>query len=66
MTVTGAEGGFGFISSGDPEPVKGVAKIESSEVLLASEAIEKTGDERKWITILDGDAIESAIVDAET
>jgi len=57
MTITGAKRGFGLISKSDPEPIKGVAEIQTGEVLLASKAIEKSGDERKRIAVLDGNPI---------
>ena len=45
MTITGAEGGFVFVSGGDTKPVKCVADIDLGEELRAFYAIEKFGNQ---------------------
>ena len=64
MTITGAEGGFVFVSGCDTKPVECVADIDLGEELGAFDAIEEFRNQGQRIPILDGHPIESAIIDA--
>ena len=66
VTIAGTKGGFVFVSFGDAKTVVGFDDVQSSEILLATEAIEHLGDKRERISIFDHDPIEGTIVDTET
>ena len=46
-----------FISKSDPEPVEGVTEVQLGKELPTSKMIEKSGDERERVAVLDGNPI---------
>ena len=66
MAIAGTERGFIFISCSNPESIKSITEIQPGEELLASKAIEKSGDEGERIAVLDGYPIEGVVVNTET
>jgi hypothetical protein len=60
--VTGTESGFVLVACGDTQQVIGVAKIQFGVNTRLSRGVEEIHNQRKQITILLGDAIQSMIL----
>ena len=63
--VATAEGSLPFITRGDPNEVVGASEVEFGEELGSGQPVKGFRDEWKRVPILDGDSVETAVVDAE-
>jgi len=65
VAVTTAEGSFPLVSRSDPNEVVCSTKIKFGEEFCLGESIEGFGDEGEGVAILEGDLVESSVVDAK-
>ena len=66
MTIASTKSSLWYISGNNSNLMIATAKIDLGEILRTLQAIEQLIHTRQWVTVLDRDLIESAIVDAHS
>lgn len=65
VSISSAEGSLPLVTLFDADEVVSTAKVELGEDFCVLQAVEGLGNEREGVSVLDGDFVEAAIVDAE-
>lgn len=60
------KGGLPLVSRGNAKQAESGLEVKLCEKLATFDTIQELVDEREWITILLGDGVEAAIVDAKS
>ena len=63
--IAGAKGCFQFVPRGNADIVVARSKVEFGKNLGLLEAIEEIVDQRKWVSVLSGDAVQAPIIHTE-
>src|SRR6478752_8408428 len=65
VAIARTKGRFPFVAVRDPHKVVAAAEINLGEHLGRPEAVDGFADQRERVAVLDGDLVESAVVDTE-
>ena len=66
MICSGPESSLPFVTFRNADEMVGVSEVKGSIDTSSSGGGKKVGDERKWISILFGDFVETSEVDTES